>query len=208
MRIICLLLVFFGLGGATACEPVPGTPTPPITTTTTPPDNNGTHVVFGDSLAWQALNYRGTGRQEFLGRTWFVYPGDGVAQRRGELIYSMIAKPAVLTIALGTNDAGHWDGRDGWTLDDQGVWQEILSHRGPDTKVVIVLPHIQLGTVATEQDLASTELARGWLAEQSGVTVIDWRTYAAPGVLGDDGVHVAPGMEGVRYQATVAGDPL
>lgn len=200
-----LIVIMALLGILAACEP---NQLPPSSGGGSTKVTNGTHVVWGDSLAWQATNY-GPGELRVVeGRNWYVYPGMGMQQLKGNVTYTFLSKPDAVVLALGTNDAGFWDGRDGWTAQDEAAWTEVLSYRDPATKVAVVLPHVQLGSVVTPADIESIERARCWLSQLAGVNIVDWRDYAATGVLDTGGIHVTAGYEGVRYQATVAGDPL
>lgn len=195
--IICLLMMLFG---ASSCTPPP------------PPPSGGTqtglHVVWGDSLLWQATGYGS--QPDFIhpdGHHMHVRPGKGVSELKDEIIAYLRETPKVTTLALGTNDAGTWDGKDGWTVWDEAAWTEVLANKGA-TKIIIVLPWIQVGNVATQADVDNVSAARSWLSQRPGVTIVDWRDYVSTGVLDQGGIHVTSGFEGVRYQATVAGDPL
>lgn len=172
--------------------------------------NPNTHVVWGDSLAWQASNY-GAADMVYNGYIWHNRPGLGLTDLQEEILQDLNnLHPVTMTLALGTNDAGFWDGRDGWTATDEAAWTRILDAAGA-TKIVIVLPWVEAGLDVGFRDLQSVELARDFLRSQvyrPNVTIVDWRDYVGPGVLDQGGIHVRAGQEGLRYQATVAGDPL
>lgn len=204
-RVLLSLLVFFGVG---ACA-IP--PSSPYSAVVNPPvASSPAHVVWGDSLAWQATNYPSTPDLTVQNREWHVRPGQGVHELRNDILNTISNHPAVLTIALGTNDAGTWDGRDGWTSQDEADWYAVLSARGT-TKVVVVLPWVVTGIDVTAVDMANIERAREWFTTLygiDGISFVDWKDYVSPGTLDAGGIHVSAGNEGLRYDATVVGDPL
>jgi lysophospholipase L1-like esterase len=184
---IILLIVGIILLGACAAVPVPYATT--ATGNTVP---KIVHTVWGDSLSWQATGYPGQQNFELYGRYWHVRPGNSLAQLKQEILEDLGRRPDFMTLALGTNDAGHWDGRDGWTAEDEAAWYEVLSARG-DTKITIVLPWIQVGNDVNQEDVNSVYQAREFLANLEGVTIIDWGAYVQADTLDPGGIHVAAG---------------
>ena len=198
-RIIILILGIIGMG---ACAYVP-----PGATVTTPSAPKPVHTVWGDSLSWQATGYPSAQDFELYGRYWHVRPGKSLADLYPEIIEDLGRRPDFMTLALGTNDAGHWDGRDGWTTQDEASWASVIANRG-DTKITIVLPWVQTGTAATQADVESIVRARNFLSNLSGVSIIDWWAYVSYDTLDAGGIHVSSGNEQLRYDVTVAMDPL
>ena len=200
-RIILLIIGIIGMG---ACAYVP-----PGTTVTAPAPSMPAevHTVWGDSLSWQATGYPSTQDFSLYGRYWHVRPGKSLADLYPEIMEDLGRRPDFMTLALGTNDAGHWDGRDGWTTQDEASWASIIANRG-DTKITIVLPWVQVGNDVTQEDVRSVQTAREFLSNLGGVSIIDWGTYVQTGTLDAGGIHVSSGNEQVRYDVTVAMDPL
>jgi hypothetical protein len=165
------------------------------------PTANGEHYVYGDSLTWQA-SYRATGD----GRIWRYQAGTDLAFWKADVLATLARRPTRVTLALGSNDAGIWDGRDGWTAADEAAWSEVLAAVDPVTDVVIILPYVN--GAAGEANVQQVGLARAWLAAQDAV-IVDWGQWAwNEGVLLDDGIHVAAGWEWLRYDVTTMSDPL
>jgi hypothetical protein len=202
-RIIPLLLI--AMLALTACDqvPVPISVWQPYTqgATLTRLPANGEHWVFGDSLTWQA-SYRAPGD----GRIWRYLAGTDLTYWKTDVLGTLARRPTRVTLALGTNDAGTWDGRDGWTAADEATWSEVLAAVDPVTEVVIILPYVS--NAAGAANVEQVALARTWLAAQDAV-IVDWGQWAwNPGVLLDDGIHVAAGWEWLRYDVTTMMDPL
>ena len=196
-RIILLIVAFLSLG---ACA------TPYGQTITAPSAPKPVHTVWGDSLSWQATGYPSQQDFALYGRYWHVRPGNSLAQLKQEILEDLGRNPEFMTLALGSNDAGFWDGRDGWTADDEAAWTEVLAARG-NTKISVVLPYYEFGSAVGVADLESLERARSWLSQQD-VNLVDWKDYVSLYTLDGGGIHVSSGNELVRYDATVSADPL
>jgi hypothetical protein len=102
-------------------------------------------------------------------------------------------QPDVVFLALGTNDAGLWDGRDGWTSADEAVWTEVLGAVRPGTCVIILLPAVGPEAEANWPGVAASEdRARAWLTAagaDAGAVVSDSALWL-DGVRIDDGIHL------------------
>ncbi|MCU1369730.1 MAG: hypothetical protein JWO77_924 [Ilumatobacteraceae bacterium] len=177
--------------GLTGCAPTP---------------KAGTIDVVGDSLAFQANWGRPT---EFLAgspkgsnvvldlKPGIGFPDVMAAQRKRVAA----ARPAILVIALGTNDAGPVDG--GWNSADDRELRALMALPSTTTCVVLVLPgHADKPTVTAtyRADLKAARAAMRTAAADRRATgqptvVADWGAVALaqPALTVDDGIHLADG---------------
>jgi hypothetical protein len=175
--------------GLTGCAPTP---------------KAGTIDVVGDSLPFQANWARPT---EFLKGSpagasvvLDLKPGVGfpdvmAAQRKRVAS----ARPAILVVALGTNDAGYLDG--GWDATDDKELRDLMALPSTTACVVLVLPgHADKPAVSAQYraDLKAARAAmRAAAADRKGkgqpTVVADWGAVALaqPGLTVDDGIHLA-----------------
>jgi hypothetical protein len=175
--------------GLTGCAPTP---------------KAGTIDVVGDSLAFQANWGRNPefvagspkGADVFLDfKPGIGFPDVMAAQRKRVAA----ARPAILVIALGTNDAGPLDG--GWSSTDDKELRDLMALPSTKACVVLVLPgHADKPEVTStyRTDLAKARAAmRKAAADRSAkgqpTVVADWGAVALarPELTVDDGIHLA-----------------
>lgn len=175
--------------GLTACAPTP---------------KAGTIDIVGDSLAFQANWARSTefavGKPKGADLLRDFKPGIGFpdvmdAQRKRVAA----ARPAILVIALGTNDAGPVDG--GWTATDDKELRELMALPSTKACVVLVLPGHADKPAVTSTYRADLKAARAAMrkaaadrkAKGQPTVVADWGAVASarPELTVDDGIHLA-----------------
>lgn len=183
-----------------ACEPTTPPPTtlPPSSTPTTAPSPpqpaTPERIIYGASISWQTAGYA-----QNDGRTWIARPGQGLENMWHEVNAKLAENPTTVFLAdISTNSAGTWDGRDGWSIDDEWYWWQTMVRRVPGTCVVIVLPHLEAPAGAA--NLAQVEVAREWFVRAAnmrgaGFVIADWRVWAGAGAIGPDGIHLVGGIE-------------
>jgi len=177
-----------------------------LLTSCAPTPKAGTIDVVGDSLAFQANWARSTefatGAPRGADLVRDFKPGIGfpdvmAAQRKRVAA----ARPAILVIALGTNDAGPLDG--GWNATDDKELRDLMALPSPKACVVLVLPgHADKPGVASTYrvDLRNARAAmRKAAADRKAAgrptVVADWGAVALarPELTADDGIHLADG---------------
>ena len=171
-----------------------------------PTPKAGTIDIVGDSLAFQANWARpeaflvGSPKGADVVRDFkpgIGFPDVQAAQEKR----AAAARPAILVIALGTNDAGPKDG--GWTSADDRELRALMASVSTTSCVVLVLPgHADKPAVTAtyRADLASARAAMRKAATdrkakgQPTVTA-DWGAVALarPELTVDDGIHLADG---------------
>jgi len=183
------LLAILASTGLSGCVPTP---------------KAGTIDVVGDSLAFQANWAR---PKEFLVgspkgadtaldfRPGIGFPDVMAAERKRVAA----ARPAILVIALGTNDAGPLDG--GWSATDDKELRALMALPSTTTCVVLVLPGAADKPAVTSTYRADLTAARAAMrkaasdrkAKGQPTVVADWGAVALarPDLTVDDGIHLA-----------------
>lgn len=180
--VICVLIVGVLLA-ALACKPEP---------------QPGSVDVVGDSITVQAL-VAGTqaGPDDVVTHAGLGWTAADVAPWVDAQVDG--GRPETLVIALGSNDAALRNG--GWTWADVATWVDLVNAPHEDACVAVLLPAV--GDGADPAYAAQIDEARHGIVTVlqhhrtgDGPTVVeDWAdwTTTTPGVLADDGLHLAPG---------------
>ena len=201
LRLTAGLALSLAVLAGTACEePLPADPpisTPSTSTTTAPsplPPTSGERWVFGASISWMAAGY-----SQGDGRIWDLNPARGLEDILPKVEYVLSTRPTTVWFAdIGTNSAGTWDGRDGWSVDDEWYWWQTLIQVQPGTCAILVLPSLTADAeIANPGVLVEIEEARQWMirvADMRNLGLADWATWGA-GQIGPDGIHINGGPE-------------
>lgn len=169
-----------------------------------PTPKPGTIDVVGDSILFQTFWNRQreftVGSPSDASIIVDAHPGVGFPDPlEAERARAESGRPAILAIALGTNDAGPVDG--GWNATDEQELQDLLAVPSRTTCIVLVLPgYADKPTVPStyRADLKAARAAiRAAAAARSKAgkptVVADWGAVALahPELVGDDGIHLA-----------------
>ncbi len=183
------LLALLAATGLTGCVPTP---------------KPGTIDIVGDSIAFQANWARpdafvvGAPRGADVVRDFtpgIGFPDVMTAERKRV----QAARPAILVIALGTNDAGPTD--QGWNAADDQELRALMALPSTTTCVVLVLPGYSDKPAVTSTQRYDLDAARAAMrkaaadrkAKGQPTVVADWGAVARarPELTIDDGIHLA-----------------
>jgi len=166
------------------------------------PEPNTIDIV-GDSISTQAYwgrsaEYDAQGRpanadvlhDEWAGRV-FADAQPAATQRAAD------GRPAIMVIALGTNNAGAYSS--GWGPDDEADFNRLLFTPSSSACVVVILPgYIVRGPntpdLLTQYSMHQAhEAMKAKAAQRPRTIVVDWQAIisANPSIIGPDGIHLA-----------------
>lgn len=178
--------------GATACDPPPA-PTPTPATLDVVGDSITAQSFWNRDTEWQAAGPGMPTGQDLVVDAWLGYRFEDVQARETARANDPDQpRPAVLVIALGTNNLGDgtWDGV------DEVAFAALLHTPSPSSCVVVALPAVGPGAgpvVAERFALARARMTA--IAERRPSTVVrdGWAETLAvhPEYVGADGVHLA-----------------
>lgn len=165
--------------------------------------------LLGDSITWQAYwgrtrAFEGQGRPPGSSFVVDAKPGAVLADpydREAARVYGASSpRPAVLVVALGTNDALPKTG--GWTTEDTATARRLLALPATTACVVVILPGLAAKATVTATMRAEMTEARAALrgvaaerARTSPTVVRDWGALVAadPSLTEADGIHLPAG---------------
>jgi hypothetical protein len=173
----------------------------------------GSVDVAGDSLTIQTFFRYGPGQ----GAPDDVKTVAGLGWKVGDVQPTITAdvaagRPAVLIVALGTNDSHPVQGF-GWNGDDANAFRTLMTSPHPSACVVVVLPGYGAGiSPAWRTEMDEARGALNFLAIQRGgrTVVADWQpiVQAHPEYLLSDGVHLRQEGDVVDARAAAARSQL
>lgn len=189
--LVTAVLALLAATGLTGCTPTP---------------KPGTIDIVGDSIAFQANWARpaaflvGAPRGADVVRDF--KPGIGFPDvMTAERTRVASARPAILVVALGTNDAGPADL--GWNATDDQELRALMALPSTSTCVVLVLPGYSDKPAVTRTHRVDLDAARAAMrkaaadrrAKGQPTVVADWGAVARarPELTVDDGIHLADG---------------
>lgn len=187
---------------ATGCKP---TPTP--LTIDVVGDSITAQSYWNRDAAWLTDGVGAPAGADIVKDAWLGYRFDHVQERETARVMDE-ARPAVLVIALGTNNASLGWGAPGWDTTDEADFRKLLNTPHESACVVVSLPAVgQQVTPAVAAEFAEMRAAmRSISATRPNTVVVDWHDVitAHPEYLDTDGVHLAKTERSPANEAAAA----